>query len=301
MSSCRKCENSTCKGSCIKGKSFDEIKKKAEFLEQIWNRLKEELRPPEAEFTFLYRNEYAPLIGTICDERVKTEYAWRFPEWLNSKLGGITLEKIIELGEKGVREYLEEYFKNKWPNRMKKKDREDYLDSISRYIVEAMNFLKKRGVTPITMFENREYKATEVYFMLRQFNGIGPKKAKMITKYFLFTSMDILKNYPWFNQIKAKNPEFKVLGVIMPPIDVHVVKVFCRIFGEDLRKRNWNKAKNDPDLIQDIEAFSQLAFPDIPMIIDEIFWNIGRKYCDEEKPKCQECPLNKICDVYKKI
>ncbi len=241
MSSCRKCENSNCRGSCIKDKSFDEIKKKAEFLKQIWDRLKEGLRPPEAEFTFLYRNEYAPLIGTICDERVRAEDAWRFPEWLNSKLGGITLEKIIELGKERVREYLEEYFKNKWPRRMKKKDREDYLDSISRYIVEAMNFLKKRGVTPITMFENREYSATEVYFMLRQFNGVGPKKAKMITKYFLFTSMDILEHYPWFDQIKAKNPEFKVTGVIMPPIDVHVVKVFCRIFGENLR--NWNKAK----------------------------------------------------------
>ncbi|MEM4553792.1 MAG: hypothetical protein QXI86_06140 [Ignisphaera sp.] len=172
------------------------------------------------------------------------------------------------------------------------------MDSIPRYIVEAMNFLKNEGVTPTTMFENREYSAAEVYLRLRRFPGIGPKKAKMITKYFLFTSMGILEHYPWFDQIKARNPEFKVTGVIMPPIDVHVVKVFCRIFGENLR--NWNKAKRIPDLIQDIEVFSLLAFPDMPVVVDEIFWNIGREYCDENNPRCSECLLNEICNYAKK-
>ncbi|MEM4553791.1 MAG: hypothetical protein QXI86_06135 [Ignisphaera sp.] len=124
MSSRRKRENTTYRDSCIKDKSFEEIKKKAEFLNQKWSKLREKLKPPEAtpEFLkFLSQNEYAPLIGTICDERVRAEDAWGFPEWLNNKLGGITLEKINGLGEKGVREYLKEYFKDKWPRRMKKK------------------------------------------------------------------------------------------------------------------------------------------------------------------------------------
>lgn len=74
--------------------------------------------------------------------------------------------------------------------------------------------------------------------------------------------------------------------------------MFCRIFGVNLR--NWNKAKINPDLIQDIEAFSLLTFPDALVVIDEIFWNIGREYCDEDNPRCSECPLNEICDYAKK-
>ncbi|MEM0244548.1 MAG: hypothetical protein QXM42_04900 [Zestosphaera sp.] len=101
---------------------------------------------------------------------------------------------------RGVREYLEEYFGGKWPSGMGGEDREEYLNRIPGRIVEAMNFLKKRGVTPITMFENRVYRVADVYFMLRQFHGIGPKKAKMTMKYFHFTSMGILEHYPWLTK-----------------------------------------------------------------------------------------------------
>lgn len=282
----------------IKDKSFDEIKMKAEFLNQTWSRLKKELEPPGAVSKFLYQNEYAPLIGTICDEQVKAEDAWRFPEWLNSKIGGITPEKIIKLGKKGVRKLLEEYFKDKWPRGMTEESKEKYLNRISGHIVNALKLFMKEGVTPITMFENREYSAAEVYLMLRRLPGIGAKKAKMITKYFQLAGMGILKHYSWFDQIKAKNPEFKVTGVITPPVDIHVVKVFCRIFGVNLK--DWNRAKRSSDLIQDIEAFSILAFPNAPVVIDEIFWNIGRTYCSEVNPRCSECSLNEICNYAKK-
>ncbi|MEM2197015.1 MAG: hypothetical protein QW290_08040 [Sulfolobales archaeon] len=284
----------------IKGKSFDEIKRKAEFLNKSWSKLKKELIPPEVTITFLYQNEYAPLIGTICDEQVKADDAWKFPEWLNGKIGGLTPEKIEKLDkskQRKLRELLEEYFKNKWPNWMKEEDKRDYLERIPKHILDTMRLLKKEGVTPATMFENREYTAAEVYLMLRRLPGIGPKKAKMIAKHLQLASEDIL-GHPWFTQIKAKNPEFKVTGIITPPIDVQVVKVFCRIFG--VKRRNWKVVKNDPDLIQDIEAFSMLAFPDMPATIDEIFWNIGREYCKEEDPRCSECPLNNICDYAKK-
>lgn len=283
---------------CIKDKSFGEIKKKAEFLNQTWSRLKGKLTSPEVSFTFLYQNEYAPLIGTICDEKVKSEDAGTFPEWLNSKLGGITSEKILKLRKKGVKEVLEGYFENKWPGGMKEEDKEKYLEKTSSYIVEAMKFLKEKSITPITMFEDRPYTAAEVYFMLRLIPGIGPKKAKMITKYFLYASMGILEHYHWFDQIRAKNPKFKVAGVIMPPIDVQAVKVFCRVFGVNLGE--WDKAKSNSDLIQDIEAFSLLASPDKPVIIDEIFWNVGRTYCYGKAPNCQECPLNEICDYVRR-
>ncbi|MEM2234676.1 MAG: hypothetical protein QW224_02950 [Desulfurococcaceae archaeon] len=198
----------------IKDKSLDEIKRKAKFLNQSWSKLRKELIPPEVTITFLYQNEYAPLIGTICDEQVKAEDAFKFPEWLNSKIGGLTPKKIIKsgkkgLGQKGLRKLLEEYFKDKWPRGMTEENKEKYLNRIPGHIINAMKLLKKEGVTPIIMFENREYGAAEVYLMLRRIPGIDSKKAKMITKYFQLASIDILKHYPWFDQIKAKNRSSK--------------------------------------------------------------------------------------------
>ena len=38
-----------------------------------------------------------------------------------------------------------------------------------------------------------------------------------------------------------------------------------------------------------------LAFPKLPVKLDDILWNVGRKYC-EQKPKCDSCPLRDLCD-----
>ncbi|MEM2007228.1 MAG: hypothetical protein QW154_06290 [Sulfolobales archaeon] len=70
------------------------------------------------------------------------------------------------------------------------------------------------------------------------------------------------------------------------------------IFGVNLR--DWDKAKEDPELIQNIEVFSILAFPGMLVTIDEIFWNIGKTYGSKNNPRCSECPMSEICDHAKK-
>jgi adenine-specific DNA glycosylase len=42
-------------------------------------------------------------------------------------------------------------------------------------------------------------------------------------------------------------------------------------------------------------AFSKLAFPDLPVKLDGIFWNVGHEWCHETNPNCQGCPLKEIC------
>ncbi|MCD6513301.1 MAG: hypothetical protein J7L07_00080 [Candidatus Odinarchaeota archaeon] len=55
------------------------------------------------------------------------------------------------------------------------KDREEYLGRVSSYIRGALRFFARLGVTPVGMFDNREYSSFEVYFMLRGIPSIGPK------------------------------------------------------------------------------------------------------------------------------
>lgn len=271
--------------------NYEEAKEKAEYLRILWQEFYSSGEPLN---DFLAQNEFAPLIGTICDEQINAKDAWNFPEWLYGRVGEFSLPKLLEVNYK---EMLEEYLEDKWPKGMKESDRRNYIEKISKAIREALEFFQKKGKSPITIFENRSYTALEVYFMLREIPGFGPKKASMITRDFIYRSLGLSESHPWFDQVKAKSPNFNLIdgSFLDMPIDVHVVKVFNRIFGlKFLSKRGWRSEL--PNHVQDILAFSKLVFPDLPVKLDNIFWEIGRKFCNERNPDCEKCPIMEICD-----
>jgi endonuclease III len=280
----------------MKARDLLDVKRKAVELSRrwhdIWERISERLPPQPSK----PQHEFAPLIGAICDEMIPAEVAWGFPEWLYNRLGSFELQVLIEVEYKAE---LEQYLKEH-QERLKNIDertRKEYLESVPKKIKDALRYFKKQDKTPVTMFENRKYPAPEVYFMLRVIPGIGPKKASMITRDFAYRSLGIIKSNAWFDEIKRRNPEFDVTHhhLITMPIDVHVAKVFSRLFG--LKRANWRKLQSDPLLVQDVITFSKLAFPDLPVKLDDILWNVGREWCHEDNPLCQECLLRDICDA----
>ncbi|MEM0083852.1 MAG: hypothetical protein QW743_08385 [Candidatus Methanomethylicia archaeon] len=280
----------------IKDFSFSEIKEKAEKLAEIWEKFY--LEWPDDPL--LEQNEFAPLIATICNERGFHGYAFEFPSWLNDRIGGFDLPRLLKVDYK---EMLRKFFEDKCSSRMKDKEGQDgYINKISEDILDALRFFQKEGKSPVTMFENRPYTALEVYFTLRRIAGIGPKKASMTTKDFIYRSLGLSKCHPWFDQVKAKSPEFDVKegNLADMPIDVNVIKVFNRIFGRMFPgEEGWRGEL--PNHIHDILAFSKLAFPDLPVKLDDIFWVVGRDYCYDIDPDCEECPIAKICESAKKF
>jgi len=284
----------------IKNFSFSEIMDKASKIRSVINRISwSSWDLEDLDYKFLVSHEYAPLIATICDEGINADDAWGYPEWLYNKVGTFDPEVLLKQDH---RKLLEEYLKDKWPKRFKKKDKENYLEKISRSIKEALDLFLREGKSPVTMFDNRKYRALEVYFMLRRIPGIGPKKANMVTRDFIYRSLGLTGRNPWFDQIRQKSPKFKVVDerFLDMPIDVHVVKVFNRIFG---RLRPYKKYKSWRNELQnhvlDILAFSKLVFPEFPAKLDQILWTVGREYCHNRSPKCSKCPLNEVCEVGK--
>jgi len=276
----------------IKGKAVELSRR----WHDIWKRISERPSLNPSQQRFLKQYEFAPLIATICDELIPAEVAWGFPEWLYNRLGSFELQDLIRVDyRRELEQYLKEHQEHlKNPNEDTIKE---YLERVSKKIESALKYFKKRNKTPITMFENREYPAPEVYFMLRVIPGIGPKKASMITRDFVYRSLGLVESNAWFDQIKERNPEFDVTHhhLVSIPIDVHVVMVFSRLFG--LKRANWRKLQRDPLLVQDVIAFSKLAFPDLPAKLDDILWNVGRDWCDNDNPLCQECLLRDICNA----
>lgn len=279
----------------IKRYSFSEIEGKAKELSLLW----QNISFPELPSGYLAQSEFAPLIATICDEQVNSKDAVNFPQWLNDKVKEFNLPNLLGVDYKIM---LKEYFKDKWPRGMKENKKQEYIEKISKALRDALEFFQKEGKSPVTIFENREYKALEIYFMLRRIPGFGHKKANMITRDFIYRSLGFSKSHSWFDQIKARAPEFKVIegNLLDMPVDVHVIKVFNRIFGRKFPAKHKGKRNKWQDELQehlqDILAFSKLVFPELPVKLDQIFWTVGHKYCHQSVPNCRECPIAKICD-----
>jgi endonuclease III len=246
--------------------------------------------------------DFAPLIATICDEEINAEDAWSFPSWLYSTVGIRDLNNVNSLLslEHRYRELLEEYLRDRWPQDKGEYRKRRYIEKISNSIVNALRYFKDLEKTPITMFDDRKYNVSEVYFLFRAIPGIGPKKAFMIVRDFVYRVLGYTKCHPWFDQVKGERSNFELTDVqfLDPPIDVHAVKVFSRLFGRvhPSTGSDW-KIEITPEIVQDIHMFARLAFPDLPAKIDDLFWNIGRKYCYRDKPNCIKCPLREACDT----
>jgi len=152
------------------------------------------------------------------------------------------------------------------------------------------------------MFNDREYNAIELYFSFRSIPGIGEKNASVLVRDFLYREAGLLERHPWYDQIKQKQPNFKVTDegkeCIPIPIDVNVRKVASRVF-KNIKWIPWHlywKHKKTDQVDKDIQFLARCIFPEFPARIDTLFFNVGRRWCEERKPNCSECPLREVCD-----
>ncbi len=244
---------------------------------------------------FNNKNSLAPIIGTICDQQISADVAWKIPyhmnEWLKSEGKEFRASTICEIGRDRVREWLRKFMEGKWPKRMKEEKRQQWLNDISNYIIETCKKIASEyGDEPDNIFtvNNGNISIPMIYFLLRQFLGIGPKKASMIAR-------DFGRGSSW---LKSINERLKERGVTVEvkveqiyftemPIDVHVRRVFGRI----------GFARYSTP--QDFQNLVRLIYPENPGLVDDFIWELGRKICKNYSPKCPKCPLAEICDYYK--
>lgn len=287
----------------IKNLGFREIRRRAVNFRRVASSLRQQfdIRSADAE-KFLEENSLAPIVGTICDEQIIAEDAWQFPYWLSKQFDKekISAQLIYNTGRTKIKELLSSFMENRWAIGMTENARKEYLEKVSRYLIDTCSLIiTQYNNDPDKMFEEGGYTVPEVYFILRMLPGIGPKKASMIARDF------VKGDGPWYKGIRKRlrniGVEFKVRAKHLSgvPVDVQVVKVFGRIMGEFKKTPAREKFLN---YWPDIQNFAKVAFPDFPGKIDELLWKVGREYCDERCPNCEECSLRDIpCEYVKKL
>jgi len=240
---------------------------------------------------FNNKNSLAPIIMTICNEQVNSDVIREIPyhmsEWLKSEGKDFRANTICEIGRDKVREWLSKFMEGKW-SRMRKEEREQWLDRISNYIIRACEkIVSEYDNEPDNIFtvNNGNLSVPLIYFLLRQFPGIGTKKASDVAKEFAIGT-------PWLWSI---NERLKRRGIMIRveqvhfsevPVDRHIKRVFIRLgFAR----------YSEP---QDFQNLARLIYPENPGLVDAFIWRLGREICKHRSPKCHECPLAEICNYY---
>lgn len=112
----------------------------------------------------------------------------------------------------------------------------------------------------------------ELLNKLKEFDGIGQKVGTMFIKFLIST----------FEEWKWRGNEATLFGIAIPN-DFQVRKVYTRISAQ--RIENFEK---------DLSKFSEelkLSFSKI----DDVFWNVGRIFCNNLNPSCHYCFLEPPC------
>jgi len=129
------------------------------------------------------RDPLAPIIGTICDERISANVAWNLPlslcEWLKQQGLDFKPSIICNLGKEKLKNWFASHMQDKWPKRMSEENRKDWLDKISNSLIKTCETIwKEYNDDPDSIFivNNRNLTVPLVYFILRQFPAIGLKR-----------------------------------------------------------------------------------------------------------------------------
>lgn len=205
---------------------------------------------------FLFNHPTAYLFGVIFDQNIKAEKAWEAPLELKNRLGHLDVEKISEIPRKKlVKIFREEPSLHRFPDKM------------AKWIKEASQKIKQEYNGETESIWKNVRNSRDIFRRLKEFKGIGQKKASMATK-ILVRRMGV----------EVHNKE----GIDVS-YDIHVRRVFLRtgLVDEDDKEKIINVAKD--------------LNPDFPGKLDLPAWYIGRNYCSSTNPKCSECPLEGDC------
>ena len=196
------------------------------------------------------------VLGCLMDRGIKAERAWVIPYLVCKHFNKFSIEELLTITKE---EFVEWFMKNK-PHR--------YNEDMGEIFYDAIWWIHdKYNDDASLIWKGKPSSATVVYRFL-EFNGAGIKIATMATNILVREFGVKLNDY---------------YSIDISP-DVHVKRVFYR-FG----------LIEDRDNINLIIYKARELNPEFPGIIDISCWEIGRTYCDEHKPKCDICPLNKYC------
>ena len=211
---------------------------------------------PNAEANELVGTDaFAFLIAVLFDQGIPAERAWIAPYLLRQRIGHLDLARIVNEPE-AIRSAIQ----------MQPKLHR-YIEKIPRWLAGAARRVQQNYGGDASAIWSDEPSAIELQRRLREFDGIGQKKAAM--------AVEILNR-------DLGVPIGRMEGNDVA-VDVHVRRVFLRSRIAD---------RDDRDSMITV---ARALHPSRPGALDWPAWDIGRKWCHAGAPDCDDCPLTHVC------
>jgi len=228
-----------------------------EFGRQLLNKHRTWIFTPDVDAEkLIHEDSNAFLFAVIFDQGIDAERAWALPYELQKRLGHLNTAKIAEMSEKKIKEAFK-----------KKPKLHRFWRTMSRRIRDACILLQEKYNSNAKNIWVDKPEPKELYNRLVKFDGIGQKKASMVTNIF-----------------------FRELGV-----DVKHKSEIDVSYDEMVRRTFLRTGLVKRDTMKEVIDAARRLNPEYPGELDYPTWFIGRNWCLPKNPKCHECYLNDIC------
>ena len=198
------------------------------------------------------------VLACLMDRQIKAERAWIIPYYICRDLcdGDFSFTPLTKLSLDEVGAY----FQNNSLHR--------YNADMSKVFVKAVARIKDVYNGDASLIWAGNISSAEVIYRFLCFDGCGVKIASMAT--------NLLHRI-----FKKEYTDYSALD-ISP--DIHIRRVLYRL-----------------GLIENMNDINLIIYrarsinPQYPGLLDKCCWNIGRRYCHPNNPKCSKCNLNEFC------
>jgi len=228
---------------------------------------------PEAA-SLVHDDPFAFVLAASLDRGVPAEVAWSYPFWIRERLGHLDPSRIAEMSLEEIDRVLESC-----PRRPR------YRRAASRTVKEIAQLVMSEGHGDARrLWVGR--RAADVHRLFMRVHGIGEGIASMIVEL-----LDRIFHVP-FDDLDRRTMDVKA--------DVHVVRVLTRLGILEPRtvdsvKAHSCKRASKAGQVDDAIALTRSMYPEHPALLDTPLWVIGRTWCSASAPRCEDCPVARVC------
>lgn len=196
------------------------------------------------------------VLGCLGDKQIKAEKAWAIPMKIGEEIGGFEFDKFQDLSLAKI----QELFVSNSFHRFNVDVANQYFEAIQKIKSEYNGDAKR-------IWETTNSSAA-IYGRFLQFKGVGQKIASMAVNILLRHFKIEISDKQWID--------------VSP--DRHVIRVFKRtgIIRPEASK-------------EEIIWKAREINPSYPGVFDLATFTIGKEFCKQTNPLCNECPITNEC------
>jgi len=205
----------------------------------------------------LDKHPHAFVLACVMDRQIRAELAWLIPHRLREQLGDFSFSRLRRLSLEQIQTLMTK------PNKLHR-----FPAVMSKNLHAAIQLIDERYAGNAAAIWGDQPSSAAVVYRFLQFRGVGSKIATMAT--------NILAR-----SFKIPFSDYFSIDI---SVDVHIRHVFTRL-GLIPPKST-------------VEALTYAArglHPTFPGLLDLPVWQIGRNWCKQGRPLCNECYMKDVC------